>query len=199
MDSFTIITVLISCSAVFAFVNYRYFRLPQTIGLMLLALVLSVALIVAGKFGWDVQEQATQVIRPVDFNRLLLQGMLAFLLFAGELHVEASELLQHKWIIFLLATARIVLSTVLVGVLFWLVFHLMTPELPFIYCLLFGALISPTDPVAVLGILKDLQAPKSVETQMAGEALFNDGVGVVIFITDHSITSVLQHTGPACP
>ena len=182
MDILTIISVLISLSAVFSFINYRYFRLPRTIGLMLFALVLSTALIIAGRTGWDVGDQARQLIESINFNRLLLQGMLGFLLFAGALHVEANELLQHKWIIFLLATAGTVISTFLVGVLTWLVFHLIDPELPLIYCLLFGALISPTDPVAVLGILKELKVPKSIETQMAGEALFNDGIGVVLFI-----------------
>jgi len=182
MDFLTIISVLISLSAVFSFINYRYFRLPRTIGLMLFALVLSIALIGIGRFGWDLREQAIALIQRIDFNRLLLQGMLGFLLFAGALHVEANELLQHKWIIFSLATAGTVFSTCLVGGLVWLVFHLMGPRLPLIYCLLFGALISPTDPVAVLGILKELKIPKSIETQMAGEALFNDGVGVVLFI-----------------
>lgn len=182
MDIFTIITVLISFSALFSFVNDRYFGLPRTIGLMLFALLLSIVLIVVGRYGWDVRDQATALIERMDFNRLLLEGMLGFLLFAGALHVEANELLQHKWFIFLLATAGTLLSTVLIGGLTWLVFHLMPPELPLSYCLLFGALISPTDPVAVLGILKELRVPKSIETQMAGEALFNDGVGVVLFI-----------------
>jgi len=182
MDMFTIIAVLISCSAVFSFFNDRYLGLPRTIGLMLFALLLSVALILAGHAGWDVRDQATALIQRMDFNRLLLQGMLGFLLFAGALHVEANELLQHRWFIFLLATAGTVLSTVLVGGLTWLVFHLMPPALPLSYCLLFGALISPTDPVAVLGILKEINVPKSIETQMAGEALFNDGIGVVLFI-----------------
>ena len=182
MDMLTIISILISLSAVFSFINYRYFRLPRTIGLMLFSLVLSMALIVIGRTGWDIGDQATAFIRRIDFNRLLLQGMLGFLLFAGALHVETNELLQHKWIIFLLASAGTLLSTLLVGVLAWGVFHLMGPALPLIYCLLFGALISPTDPVAVLGILKEVKVPKSIETQMAGEALFNDGVGVVLFI-----------------
>jgi len=182
MDILTIISILISLSAVFSFINYRYFRLPRTIGLMLFALVLSVILIVAGRTGWDVRDQATVLIQRIDFNRLLLQGMLGFLLFAGALHVEANELLQHKWIIFTLASAGTILSTCLVGVLAWQVLRIMGPAIPLIYCLLFGALISPTDPVAVLGILKELKVPKSIETQMAGEALFNDGVGVVLFI-----------------
>jgi len=182
MDILTIISVLISLSAVFSYINYRYFQLPRTIGLMLFALVLSIALIVVGRFGWDIGDQARVLIRRVDFNRLLLQGMLGFLLFAGALHVEANELLRHKWIIFSLASAGTILSTCLVGGGVWVVFRLMDPEVPLIYCLLFGALISPTDPVAVLGILKELEVPKSIETQMAGEALFNDGVGVVLFI-----------------
>jgi CPA1 family monovalent cation:H+ antiporter len=182
MDLLTIISILISLSAVFSFINYRYFRLPRTIGLMLFALVLSIALIAIGRTGWDIRDQAIALIERIDFNRLLLQGMLGFLLFAGALHVEANELLQHKWIIFSLATAGTIFSTCLVGGLVWLAFRLIDLELPLIYCLLFGALISPTDPVAVLGILKELKVPKSIETQMAGEALFNDGVGVVLFI-----------------
>ena len=182
MDILTIISVLISLSAVFSFINYRYFQLPRTIGLMLFALVLSIALIAAGRFGWDFGGQAREIIQRIDFNRLLLQGMLGFLLFAGALHVEANELLRHKWIIFSLATAGTILSTLLAGILTWQALRFIGLELPLIYCLLFGALISPTDPVAVLGILKELKVPKSIETQMAGEALFNDGVGVVLFI-----------------
>ncbi len=182
MDVITILSVLISLSAVFSFINYRYFRLPRTIGLMLFALALSMALIVAGRTGWDVREQAVQLIERIDFNRLLLEGMLAFLLFAGALHVEANELLQHKWFIFSLATAGTILSTILIGVLSWGLFRLLEPGIPLVYCLLFGALISPTDPVAVLGILKELKVSKSIETQMAGESLFNDGIGVVLFI-----------------
>ncbi len=182
MDILTMFSILISLSAVFSFINYRYFRLPRTIGLMLFALLLSIALIALGHAGWDIRDQTTMLIERIDFNRLLLQGMLGFLLFAGALHVEANELLQHKWIIFALATAGTILSTVLIGVLTWGVFQVIDPALPLIYCFLFGALISPTDPVAVLGILKKLKVPKSIETQLAGEALFNDGVGVVLFI-----------------
>ena len=182
MDLFNIIGVLISLSAIFSFLNDRYFRLPRTIGLMLFAMGLSLALIAVGRIGWDVRDPAIALIQRIDFNRLLLQGMLGFLLFAGALHVEANELMRHKWIIFLLSTTATILSTVLIGGFTWLVFQMMTPALPLIYCLLFGALISPTDPVAVLGILKELEVSKGFETQMAGEALFNDGVGVVLFI-----------------
>jgi CPA1 family monovalent cation:H+ antiporter len=182
MDLFTIISVLVCMSAIFNFINYRYLKLPRTIGLMLCALLLSIALILAGNSGWAIRQPAADIVDRLDFNRLLLQGMLGFLLFAGALHVEANELFEHKWIIFTLATAGVILSTVLVGLLAWLIFELITLHVPLIYCLLFGALISPTDPVAVLGILKDLGAPKHIETQMAGEALFNDGIGVVVFV-----------------
>ena len=147
MDILTIFSILISLSAVFSFINYLYFHLPRTIGLMLFALVLSILLIIIGHTGWDVRDQAAGIIQRIDFNRFLLQGMLGFLLFAGALHVEANELMQHKWIIFLLATAGTIFSTALIGVLVWLVLHFMDPALPLIYCLLFGALISPTDPV----------------------------------------------------
>lgn len=182
MDLFSSISILICVSALFSFINYRYFKLPRVIGLMLIALLLSLGLILAGQFGWNFHKQAADLVSQLDFNRLLLRGMLGFLLFAGALHVEANELLEHKWVIFGLATLGVIISTLLVGVSAWLIFKLLPPEVPFIYCLLFGALISPTDPVAVLGILKELKTPKFIETQMAGEALFNDGVGVVLFI-----------------
>jgi monovalent cation:H+ antiporter, CPA1 family len=182
MDLLTIMSVLVCMSALFSFINYRYLRMPRTIGLMLCALLLSLGLIVAGYTGWEVRQPAADIVGRIDFNRLLLQGMLGFMLFAGALHVEANELFEHKWIIFALATAGVIISTVLVGLLAWLIFDLVSLRMPLVYCLLFGALISPTDPVAVLGILKELGAPKHIETQMAGEALFNDGVGVVVFV-----------------
>jgi len=182
MDLFAVISLLISLSAVFSFINYRYFKMPRAVGLMLFALVLSIGLIAAGRLGLPIREPAADIVARLDFNRLLLQGMLGFLLFAGALHVEANELLAHKWMIAVLATLGVLFSTFLVGLLAWLIFDFISLPVPLIHCLLFGALISPTDPVAVLGILKELHAPKSVETQMAGEALFNDGVGVVVFV-----------------
>ena len=182
MDIFGILTFLIPFSAFFAYLNYRYFHLPRTIGLMLSALILSSALIIAGQFGWAFKGVALDVVRKIDFNRLLLQGMLGFLLFAGALNVELNELMKQKWVVTVLATGAVAFSTFLVGVLAWFVLGLFGISLPLLYCLLFGALISPTDPVAVLNILKSMKASKALETQMAGEALFNDGVGVVIFI-----------------
>lgn len=182
MDLFNIISVLISMSAIFSFINYRYFKMPRTVGLMLFAMLLSLVLIAAAQLGWEIRQPAAELVTRLDFNRLLLQGMLGFLLFAGALHVEANELIEHKWTIFTLATGGVLLSTLLVGLFAWFIFGLLSLNVPLIHCFLFGALISPTDPVAVLGILKEIGAPKPIETQMAGEALFNDGIGVVVFV-----------------
>lgn len=182
MDLFNIFSILICLSAVFSFINYRYFKMPRTIGVMLFALILSIGVILAGYTGLAVREPAAHIVSRIDFNRLLLQGMLGFLLFAGALHVEANELIRNKWMIFSLSTVGVLFSTLLVGLLACVVFKLLSLPVPLIHCLLFGALISPTDPVAVLGILKELDAPKHIETQMAGEALFNDGIGVVVFV-----------------
>jgi len=189
MDLFDIFSILISFSALFGYLNYRYFHLPRTIGLMLSALILSSALIIAGQFGWAGKEEVLGVLRSIDFNRLLLNGMLGFLLFAGALNVELNELMKQKWVVASLATGAVVLSTLFVGVLTWLLLRLLEIPGSLMYCLLFGALISPTDPVAVLNILKTMKAPKALETQMAGEALFNDGVGVVIFIVFLKLTT----------
>jgi len=182
MDIIDIIAILITFSAVFSYFNYQYFHLPRTIGLLLSALILASGLIVAGQLGWDVKNQALTIARSIDFNRVLLNGMLGFLLFAGALNVELNELINQKWVVFSLATGGVILSTIMVGCFAWVVFDGLKFHIPFMYCLLFGALISPTDPVAVISILKTMHAPRSLETQMAGESLFNDGVGVVVFI-----------------
>jgi CPA1 family monovalent cation:H+ antiporter len=182
VDVIDIMNALIAFCAVFSFVNYKYFQLPRTIGLMLFALVLSLGLLIAGRLGWGLQRDALGLMQQLDFNRLLLQGMLGFLLFAGALDVELNELMEQKWVILSLATFGVLFSTFLVAGLVWVIFRLLGLALAPIYCLLFGALISPTDPIAVLDTLKRLKAPKGLQTQMAGEALFNDGVGVVIFI-----------------
>ena len=175
--------LLITLAAMFSYLNYRFVRLPNTIGIMIISLVLSIVLLVVGKLGWhDLMLQTDRVLRSIDFHEALMQGMLSFLLFAGALHVNINDLKQQKWLIAILATIGVITSTFLVGSLTWLVLHALGIELSFIYCLLFGALISPTDPIAVLGILKSARVPKSLETKIAGESLFNDGVGVVVFI-----------------
>jgi len=148
---------------------------------MAAALVLSLLLIVAGQLGLGAELWAERLLGEVDFSVLLMQGMLSFLLFAGALHVDLNALLDRKWPILSLATIGVVASTLLLGSLFYLLVRLFDIQIPFIHALLFGALISPTDPIAVMGILRSARAPKSLESMIIGESLFNDGVGVVVF------------------
>jgi CPA1 family monovalent cation:H+ antiporter len=183
MDILNIAAILITISAVFSYINYRFIKLPTTIGLMLIGLGFSLFLLGMKQLGFSVIEQyAESVLAQIDFNETLMQGMLSFLLFAGALHVNLNDLAKQKWVIASLATFGMLLSTFIIGGLTYWVLQWLGISLPFIYCLLFGALISPTDPIAVLGILKTAHAPKSLETKIAGESLFNDGVAVVVFI-----------------
>lgn len=176
------ITVLVCLSAVFSYLNVRFIKLPIKIGLMAIALAMSLALVVLGKLGVGLPGEARAFVEGIDFNATLLHGMLSFLLFAGALHVNLDDLLSYKWFIGTVATAGVVLSTGIVGILAYFLFGLVGLDLPFIDCLLFGALISPTDPIAVVGILKQIRVPKSLEMRLTGESLFNDGVGVVVFL-----------------
>lgn len=183
MTAFNIAAILVTLAAVFSFINHRYIRLPTTIGLMLISLLMSIGLIAVGELGGgDLRIQALVLLRSIDFHDTLMNGMLSFLLFAGALHVNLSDLARQKWTIVLLATAGVLLSMFIIGVLSWVVLGALGLDVPLIYCLVFGALISPTDPIAVLGILKTLGVEKDLETQIAGESLFNDGVGVVVFL-----------------
>jgi len=183
MGIFDVTAILVTIAAVFSFINYRFIKLPAAIGLMLIALVMSLGLIGLALLGFPGLERAVdRFIRQIDFNETLMHGMLSFLLFAGALHVNLNDLAKQKWVIATLATVGTVSSTFVVGGLFWLLVSALDLPVPFLYCLLFGALISPTDPIAVLGILKSAGAPKSLEIKITGESLFNDGVGVVVFI-----------------
>ncbi len=179
---FEIMAILITLSAIFGWINKRVFRLPVTIGLMAMSLGLSLLLVLLGLAFPPVLEEARAFLASIDFDETLLHGMLGFLLFAGALHVNLSDLASQKWVITLLSTVGVLISTALIGIGSWFVLGIFGFELRFIYCLLFGALISPTDPIAVLAILKTLTVPKSLETKIAGESLFNDGVGVVVFL-----------------
>lgn len=182
MSLFEIIAVLITVTAVFTYINHRWIGLPVTIGVMVMAMVMSLALHLIDLLGFHLEQQATDLLHTIDFNQTLLHGMLSFLLFAGALHININDLADQKWTIGTLATVGTVISTFLVGTATWLILQLVGMELSYVFCLVFGALISPTDPIAVLGILKNAHAPKSLETKIAGESLFNDGVGVVIFL-----------------
>lgn len=182
MDLFNILAALISLTAVFSYLNYRYIGLPITIGVMVVALAMSFLLNIVGWLDWGLEKQAETLLHSIDFDQTVLHGLLSFLLFAGALHVDLNDLAARKWSIGSLATFGILISTFLVGTVTWWVLGLLGPGLPYIYCLLFGALISPTDPIAVLGILKTAGAPKSLEMNITGESLFNDGVGIVVFL-----------------
>jgi CPA1 family monovalent cation:H+ antiporter len=183
MGLFDIAAVLIVLTALFSYVNYRTVGLPTTIGVLVISMLVSLGIAGMGMFGLEsLQRQSAVILRGIDFNRTLLHGMLSFLLFAGALHIKLDELSGQKWAIALLATAGVMASTFIVGGLSWLLLKVLGTPIPFIHCLLFGALISPTDPVAVLGILKTVGIPKSLEIKIAGESLFNDGIGVVVFV-----------------
>ena len=182
MKLFNILAILVTLAAAFSYVNHRYIRLPNTIGLMLISLLVSLGLIALGLLGLGLEEDARHLLENIDFDETLLHGMLSFLLFAGALHVNLGDLAKQKWFIGTLATFGVVGSTFIIGFISWWLLAAMGFELPLIYCLLFGALISPTDPIAVLGILKKADVPDSLETKITGESLFNDGVAVVVFL-----------------
>lgn len=183
MNILNTLSILITLAALFSYINYRYIKLPTTIGIMLIALIMSAILIIVGKLGMeDFFVHAETILRGIDFHQTLMNGMLSFLLFAGALHINLNDLAKQKWLVFSLATVGVVISTFLIGGLSWLVFAAFNLKISYVYCLVFGALISPTDPIAVMGILKKAGASKSLEIKIAGESLFNDGVGVVIFV-----------------
>ncbi|MFC1884386.1 cation:proton antiporter [Thermodesulfobacteriota bacterium] len=182
MDLFNILAILITLTALFSYINHRFIGLPVTIGVMLISLLLSLLLIFLDSLGFDLKQYARILLDSISFDKTLLHGMLSFLLFAGALHINISDLMERGWSIGTLATLGTLISTFIVGTLTWWGLRWFGFELPYIFCLLFGALISPTDPIAVLSILKTSKAPKSLEMKIAGESLFNDGVGVVLFI-----------------
>ena len=182
MNLFDIIALLITLTAIFSFINYCTLKLPMTIGVMLIGLLMSLGLLALKPLGLDLTIQASAILGAIDFNQTLMHGMLSYLLFAGALHVNLTDLANQKWLIASLATLGVLVSTAIIGVLLWFILGLLGIDLPFIYCLVFGALISPTDPIAVLSILRTVHAPKSLETKITGESLFNDGIGVVIFL-----------------
>lgn len=183
MGMFSLIAILVSLAAIFSYINFRLIKLPTTIGILLITILTSLVIVILGLFGLgEIHVKAAYALNRIDFNKTLMNGMLSFLLFAGALHVNLEDLSKHKYIIIILATFGIIANTFIVGSLAWLVFALVNIKLSYIYCLLFGALIAPTDPIAVIGILKKAGVSKSLETKITGESLFNDGVAVVVFL-----------------
>jgi Na+:H+ antiporter len=182
MTLFQIIAVLLTLAAAFSAINYHFIKLPTTIGVMVVALIMVSTIIALNQVGVDLRPWAHRLLDEIDFDQALLNGMLSFLLFAGALHIDVRELRGEAWSILVLATVGVVASTGIVAVLTRAALALVGLDLSFAYCLVFGALISPTDPIAVLGVLRRASAPKSLEVRIAGESLFNDGFGVVLFL-----------------
>jgi len=183
MSVFEIGAFLIGLSAVFGYANHKLLRLPHTIGLVMIALLASLAIIAMEILNpsTSILGVVTGVLHQIDFHETVMRGMLSFLLFAGAMHVDFSAFRSQSQAIALMATMGILISTFAIGFATWIMFSLFGIDMPFIWALVFGALISPTDPVAVLGLFKTVSVPESLEAKMAGESLFNDGVGVVVF------------------
>jgi Na+:H+ antiporter len=183
MDLFLITTILVFLSAAFGFLNVRFLKLPNTIGLMVITIAFTLAVFALSYFDDTLLNVEKYIITQIDFRTLLLDIMLSFLLFAGALHTNFQQLKVQRWPILVFSTLGVLVSTFLVGTAIYYLLLLFGMDVAYVYCLLFGALISPTDPIAVLGILKKAGAPKKLETKIVGESLFNDGVGVVVFLT----------------
>ncbi|MBA5792621.1 sodium:proton antiporter [Flavobacterium sp. xlx-214] len=182
MELYYTFSVLIVLASFFAYLNLRFLKLPGTIGIMIIAMLVSVAIrLVGDSYFPNTTKEFFELIQEFDFNEILMGAMLNFLLFAGALHINISDLREHKWPILTYASISVVLSAFIIAGLFYYIAPMMGINIPFIYCLLFGTLISPTDPIVVLGILKEAKVPKMIETKITGESLFNDGVAVVMF------------------
>ncbi|RSK44251.1 cation:proton antiporter [Hymenobacter perfusus] len=183
MELYNTLALLLVLAATFGYINHRFLRLPSTIGLMVLALVSSLLAIGLGRLGVPWVLTASEMVRGIDFHTILMQVMLSFLLFAGALHVDVRTLGRERGAVAAMATVGTLLSTVIVATAVYVILPLLYQPVDFIYCLLFGALISPTDPIAVLGILKEARIDKSLEIKIVGESLFNDGIAVVVFVS----------------
>lgn len=183
MTLLDIIAILLVLSAIFGFINHKILRLPHSIGLVVIAMVASAGVMLLDVISPEsnIGETIRGLLRDIDFHDVLMEGFLSALLFAGAVHIDLHELAKRKWAIGLMASIGVLTSTFLVGTLIWFAASQLGFDLPFIWALVFGALISPTDPVAVLGILKTVSVPPLLQAKIAGESLFNDGIGVVIF------------------
>ena len=183
MELFHLFSILIVLSALFAYINFKFLKLPNAIGLMLVSLLFSVAIILTSNFVPNFKIAIIGILKGLDFSELLLEVMLSFMLFAGAIHIKYKDLKNEKLAILLFSTISVIISTILIGLITYYILNVFGIQVALIHAFLFGALISPTDPIAVLSILKSAGIPKSLETKIAGESLFNDGVAVVIFIT----------------
>ena len=183
MSIFSIGAILIGLSALFGFINHRFLHLPHTIGLVVIALLASLSIIGLNLIVPSAQigQRVTGVLRQIDFNETLMHGMLSFLMFAGALHADFSAIKTSRLTIGVMAVFGTLISTFVIGASMWFLLGFFEFNLPFVWALVFGALISPTDPVAVLSLFKTVEVPDTLQAKMTGESLFNDGVGVVLF------------------
>ncbi len=182
MELLDIVSILLTLAAVFGYLNLKTIKLPTTIGIMLFSVAFSLIILCLKPLFPEVVQESKALLNSIDFNNTLMNGMLSYLLFAGALHVNLNDLKQQKILVAILASFGVVFSTFAIGGVTYYLFSLLDIKASLLWCLLFGALISPTDPVAVLGVLKKAGAPKSLETKITGESLFNDGVGVVVYL-----------------
>ncbi len=182
MELYYSFSVLIVLTAVFSYINERFLKLPPTIGIMLMAMVVSISVVLAGAVYPHLFQEFSGFITNLDFTEVLMGAMLNFLLFAGAIHIKLADLREQKGPVMVFSTVSVLISTFVVGMLLYYILPLTGLSAPLIECLVFGALISPTDPIAVLGILKKVGVSKSLETKVAGESLFNDGMAVVVFV-----------------
>lgn len=189
MALYNIFAVLTVLAALFGYINHRFIKLPGTIGIMIISLLFSLLIILLGELQPALLAEITRLIKSIDFYTILMKIMLSFLLFAGAIHLDGKSMKSQRTPILIFSTISTVISTFLVGAMLFSVCSLLHYPIPFLYCLLFGALISPTDPIAVLSILRQAHIPASLETKISGESLFNDGVAVVIFLTIYEVVA----------
>ena len=183
MSLFQLLSLLVTLVAAFGYLNYKVLRLPDTIGIMAIAMLCSLGAAISGLFHPGLAHWAESTIADIDFTQLIFHGLLGPLLFAGSLHVDFSALARQRWAIVMLASMGVLISTAIIGIAFHFGTRIVGVDLPLLWCLVFGALISPTDPLAVLGILRKAGVPEDLEIQITGESLFNDGIGVLVFAT----------------
>lgn len=197
MSIFQIISILICLVAVGGYINFRFWKFPATIGHIIFALAVSMFINILHAAGFIETNVIKSLIGQINFPDVLLHGMLAFLLFAGALHINLDDLKKVKWSVSVLATFGVVFSTFLIGSCIWYAANLVGLGMPYIYALLFGALIAPTDPIAVLAMLKEAGVSKKMYVKIGGESLFNDGVAVVVFLTILGVTTGAAAANPA--
>ncbi|WP_129751754.1 cation:proton antiporter [Flavobacterium beibuense] len=194
MELYYSLSVLIVLASFFAYFNVRFLKLPSTIGIMVIAMAVSIFLVVFGNVFPNTLNRISSLISKFDFTELLMGAMLNFMLFAGAIHINLKDLREQRLPIIVFSTVSVVISTFVVGTFLYYLTPFLHLNIPYSYCLLFGALISPTDPVAVLSILKEVKVRKSLETKIAGESLFNDGMAIVAFAVILNIAQDNEYT-----